>query len=78
MPREPGDLKLAAVLRELREDRELTHEELAWEAGISPGTVSRLEAGQTNPSWTTVCRLAEALGISLGELGRLVEAAAGR
>ncbi len=75
MPREPADLQLAAIVRELREDREMSQEELAGDAGISTAALSRIETAVSNPTWTTVRRLAGALDISLGELGKLVEIA---
>ncbi len=56
-------------LRELREDRFLSHRELAKLAGVSPTTVLNLE---TNPETTaqrrTVRKLAAALGIEPAEL----------
>jgi hypothetical protein len=35
--------------------------------------LTRLEGGTTDPSWSSVSALAEALGLSLTVLGRLVE-----
>jgi DNA-binding XRE family transcriptional regulator len=35
--------------------------------------MARVERGQTNPSWTTVRRIAMALHISLVQLARAVE-----
>jgi transcriptional regulator with XRE-family HTH domain len=59
MPNVDGD-----KLRELREDRFLSHRELAKLAGVSPTTVLNLE---TNPETTaqrrTVRKLAAALGV---------------
>jgi transcriptional regulator with XRE-family HTH domain len=74
VPSDPPDQQLAHAIRELREDRELTQEDLAYHAGVRTGTVSQVELGQSNPSWTTVRRLARALEVSLPELGALVEA----
>ena len=45
----------------------------AVRAGLAVGTLSRLEAGTSDPSWSSVRALAEALGVSLPVLGRLVE-----
>jgi transcriptional regulator with XRE-family HTH domain len=74
-PREPPDPALARALRSLREQRELTQERLAHEAGLTFGTVARIELAQSNPAWTTVRHLAEALGVSMTDLGRLVDGA---
>lgn len=64
---------LGKALRQLREKRGLTQEALAHEAGITTGSLSLIERGQRNPSWGTVTRLAEALGSSMGEIGRLTD-----
>lgn len=66
MPNVDGD-----KLRALREDRFLSHRELADKAGVSPTTVLNLE---TNPETTaqrrTVRKLAEALGVGPWDLVR--------
>ena len=64
MPNVDGD-----KLRTMREDRFLSHRELAKLAGVSPTTVLNLE---TNPETTaqrrTVRKLAAALGVEPAEL----------
>jgi transcriptional regulator with XRE-family HTH domain len=72
-PIEPGSPTLARVLRALREDQDLTQEEVAYEAGITPGSLSRIETAVSNPTWTTVERIAAALGVGLGDLGAAVD-----
>jgi transcriptional regulator with XRE-family HTH domain len=59
---------LADAIRDLREVRELTQEEVAFAAGITPGSLSRIERARTNPTWTTVERIAAALDMSVVEL----------
>lgn len=41
----------------------LTQTELARIIGIKQPAVARLEAGETNPSWETLSRISQALGI---------------
>lgn len=54
-------------LREWREKRAMTQDELAKASGVSRGTIIRLEAGeQAHPP--TVRKLAEALKIDPAEL----------
>jgi transcriptional regulator with XRE-family HTH domain len=53
------------MLRELREKAGLTQEALARLAGLSTFTVSKLEQGGVDPSWSTVKKLARALGVSV-------------
>lgn len=72
-PSDPRDPALARALRSLRQERGLTLEGLAHEAGITTTTLVRIEGEQTNPTWTTVRRLARALDVSMAELGRLVD-----
>jgi transcriptional regulator with XRE-family HTH domain len=74
VPRSPvPDPALAAALRRLREDRDLTQEALAYRAGITAGSYARIELGQSVPGWDTVRRVADALGVTLAELGTAVE-----
>lgn len=65
MPIEPASERLALVLREIRLAQSLTQEDVAHGAGITPGSLSRIEGGKSNPTWTTVERISAALGVSL-------------
>jgi putative transcriptional regulator len=56
--------KFPAKLKELREQADLTQQQLADRAGVSKATVADLEQGRYHPSWPTVVALADALGIS--------------
>ncbi len=55
-------------LREVRERRFLTQQELADMIGTTKANISRMETGQQRPRPSTVKRLAEALGVSPDEL----------
>jgi transcriptional regulator with XRE-family HTH domain len=75
VPRAPKpDPALASALRGLREARGLTREALAFHAGVTTGSLARIELGQSSPSWDTVRKVAMALEISLVELAKAVEA----
>ncbi len=65
---EQPDPALAALLKRLREDRKITQEQLAFDAGITVSALSRIERGLNSPGWATVRRIADALGVSLGDL----------
>jgi len=52
-------------LRELREERGISREDLAERSGIGEGTIRDLEQGRTHPAWKTVVALAEGLGVSV-------------
>jgi len=61
-----GDL--GANLREARKKLGLTQEQVADASGVHATEVSRIEAGKRDPQVSTVRRLAEAVGLSPGEL----------
>jgi transcriptional regulator with XRE-family HTH domain len=76
VPRAPKpDPALASALRRLREDRDLTREALAFHAGLTTGSLARIELGQSSPGWDTIRKVAKALEISLVELAVAVESA---
>ena len=58
----------AARLRALREAAALSQSELARRAGITRQGYGQIEAGASEPGWTTVCRIADVLGVGLEEL----------
>jgi transcriptional regulator with XRE-family HTH domain len=64
---------LGEAVRQLRKKRGLSQERLAQNAGVTTGTVSLVERGRSNPAWGTVKALANALGISVGELANRAE-----
>ncbi len=51
-------------LRVMRVIREMTQSDLARAAGLSRGTVNRVEGSKTLPDGATILRLSEALGVS--------------
>ncbi len=55
-------------LREIRQERGLSQEELAFRAGLHRTYVSSAERGQRNVGLVNVERLAQALDIEIGEL----------
>lgn len=64
---------LGEAIRQLRQKRRLTQEDLAHEADITTGTLSLIERGHANPTWGTLKGIAAALGISMGDVGRLAD-----
>jgi transcriptional regulator with XRE-family HTH domain len=61
-------------LREIRLDRGYSQEELHKLTGISRDTISRLETGdRPNPHPRTLRKLAEALGVSVGDFRKREE-----
>jgi transcriptional regulator with XRE-family HTH domain len=61
-------MNIGTKLRELREARGLTQDQLAGLSGLPAGTVRNYEQGRREPSWEAVWALAEALGVGRGLL----------
>jgi transcriptional regulator with XRE-family HTH domain len=55
-------------LRQLRQARRLTQEQLAERAGLSYKFVGEVERGRGNPTLTTLASLSDALGVGLVDL----------
>ncbi len=61
-------LDLADRVKRLRKKESLTLEGLASASGVSRSMLSQIERGQANPTLAVACRIAQAFGISVGEL----------
>ena len=55
-------------LKKLRIEKGLSTREFAYEADIAHSSVGRLEAGLSNPTITTLIRIADALEVDLNKL----------
>jgi transcriptional regulator with XRE-family HTH domain len=64
---------LGEAIRQLRQKRGLTQEDLAHASGTTTGTLSLIERGHANPTWGTLRGIAAALGVPMGELGQLAD-----
>ncbi|SMH55660.1 helix-turn-helix domain-containing protein [Azospirillum agricola] len=62
------DARLAARLRGLRGERNLTLDGLAARAGVSRSMISLIERGQSSPTASVLERLAAGLGVTLASL----------
>ena len=62
--------RLGKLIKALRENAELTQEQLAKKAGVNHSYISLLETGQRMPTVKTADKLAAALGIKLMDLFR--------
>ncbi len=61
---------MGTTIRELRRKDHLTIADVATQAGISSGMLSKIENGQTSTSLDTLTGIAGALGVSLSQLFR--------
>lgn len=60
--------EVGATLQKMRLDRNLTLEDLSRAAGVSKSMLSQIEREKANPTIAVAWRLANALGVSIGEL----------
>ncbi len=68
---------LGGAIRELRQKDHLTIADVAAQAGISRGMLSKIENGQAATSLDTLSRIAKALGVSLAHLFRYYDVPSG-
>jgi len=71
MSRKPKDSPrsvLARNVRKLRLMREMSQQELARAADTRQALISAIEAGDANPTFDSIARLADALQVDLAEL----------
>lgn len=64
---------LGRAIRQLRDERGLTQQQLAAAADTDDKRISHLERGRTNPAWGTMRRIAAGLGVTLSEIAALAE-----
>ena len=65
---EPRIAEVARRIRALREDADLTMQEMAEAANLTVAEYAALEAGENDPSFTTLYRCADKLGVDIIDL----------
>lgn len=60
--------QLGQRIRELRNERHMSQEELSFKAGISPAHLGQIERATKNPTIDTVAKIAAALDIPVASL----------
>lgn len=77
---DPDDVAdaIARNTRALRAERQWTLDQLAARSGVSKGMLVQIEQARTNPSIGTLCRLADAYGVTLARIVELSDAASVR
>lgn len=58
-------INLGARVRQLRNERDLSIRQLAEQSEVSPGYISQIENGKTNPSVTTLYAIATVMQVSI-------------
>ena len=69
---------LGAAVRAVREQQELSQEELGFEADLDRTYISGIERGVRNPTVTSLCKIAAALGTSPAQFLVSAESKRGR
>jgi transcriptional regulator with XRE-family HTH domain len=67
------DAALGAAIRLLRERAGLTQAALAARVEIAPASISAIEAGQEEPTWGSLRRIASGVEVPLADLFSLEE-----
>lgn len=60
--------RLGRAVKAVRAGQGLTQEQVSAAAGLHPTYVSDIERGARNPSWEAMTRLAEGMGVAIGEI----------
>lgn len=55
-------------IKAVRENKNVSQQELASECDFEKSNMSRIEAGKTNPTYYTLVKIAKALKVNLAEL----------
>lgn len=61
-------LRICARIKELRMERKLTVQELAYRCDMERSNLSRIEAGRTNLTLKTMCTICNALSVNLRDI----------
>jgi transcriptional regulator with XRE-family HTH domain len=60
--------KLGFNLNKIRTQKGISQGDIAQELKVSRGFISTIENGKTNPTLSTIAKIAKALGVSVDEL----------
>jgi transcriptional regulator with XRE-family HTH domain len=60
--------QVCSRVKELRQERNWSLDALSKACGVSRSMLSQIERGATNPTLVVTCRIAQAFGMSLGEM----------
>ena len=66
-------MRVEILLREIRKEKNITLDELARKTGMSKGHLSRIERKETDPTITSLARIALALNTDITKLYKIVK-----
>ncbi|NQU32470.1 MAG: helix-turn-helix transcriptional regulator [Bacteroidetes bacterium] len=61
-------IKIGNRIKILRESKDISQQDLAAVCNFEKGNLSRIEAGRTNPTISTLFKISQALEVSISEL----------
>lgn len=61
-------IELGKHIEKVRRSKGYSQDRLYLEAGFSRGTMSRIESGKVNPTYLTLLRIAETIGVPVKKL----------
>ena len=65
-------MRIEILVRNVREEKNITIQKLSQISGLSKGHLSRIERGETEPTISTLIRIALALKVDVKELYKIV------
>lgn len=66
-------MRVEILVREVRENKGLTLDDLASKTRLSKGHLSRIERQETEPTISTLCRIALALHVNVEMLYKIIK-----
>ncbi len=57
--------QVVALLTQIRGEKGISMNKLAWMSSVSPKGIAFIEQGKTSPTLRNICRIADALEVSL-------------
>lgn len=64
--------RLGQRIKQLRKEKDMTQEDLAFKAGVDRSYMGFVERGERNPTLTKLNKIAQSLKVSLSELFKSV------
>ena len=61
-------IKIGERIRLIRESKGITQQDLAASCNFEKTNMSRIEAGRTNPTISTLYKISQALGVTISKL----------
>jgi transcriptional regulator with XRE-family HTH domain len=61
-------IKIGERIKAIRESKGITQQDLAAACNFEKANLSRIEAGRTNPTISTLYKISQGLGVTISEL----------